>query len=138
MADNFNMKQFLAENKLGAYSRLKEEKMNEAKDIASFLNANMDEFTQKIGDPGSEFEVIGDPLVATAGTDDTSGIDVSFNKEHMLKLFPEGDPYNKVESVEIAGRTIYYNDYLRDKITKEDNAGAEEEKMMDFLAEKNQ
>ena len=32
MADNFNMKQFLMENKLGAYSRLKEEKqeMNES------------------------------------------------------------------------------------------------------------
>jgi hypothetical protein len=30
MADNFNMKQFLMENKLGAYSRLKEETINES------------------------------------------------------------------------------------------------------------
>ena len=91
---------------------IKESYMNEAEDIASFLNANMDEFAQKVGDPGSEFEIMGDPLVATAGTDDMSGIDVSFNKEHMLKLFPEGDPYNKVQSVNIAGKTVYYNNYL--------------------------
>jgi hypothetical protein len=30
MADNFDMKQFLMENKLGAYSRLKEETINES------------------------------------------------------------------------------------------------------------
>ena len=55
---------------------IKESQLNEAEDIASFLNANMDEFVQKVGDPGSEFETMGDPLVATAGTDDMSGIDV--------------------------------------------------------------
>ena len=91
---------------------IKESYMNEAEDIASFLNANMDEFVQKIGDPGSEFKTMGDPLVATAGTDDMSGIDVSFDREHMLKLFPENDPYNEVQSVNIAGKTVYYNNYL--------------------------
>lgn len=91
---------------------INESQLNEAEDIASFLNANMDEFIQKVGDPGSKFEFIGDPLVATASTDDMSGIDASFNKEHMLELFPENDPYNKVQSVDIAGKTVYYNNYL--------------------------
>ena len=90
---------------------IKENQLNEAEDIASFLNANMDEFIQKVGDPGSEFETMGDPLVATAG-DDESGVDVSFDRERMLELFPEEDPYNEVEQTEIAGKTIYYNNYL--------------------------
>jgi hypothetical protein len=30
----------------------------------------------------------------------------------MLELFPAGDPFNKVEETEIAGRKIYYNNYL--------------------------
>ena len=81
-------------------------------DIADFINNNLDEFIKKVEDPGSEFEIMGDPLVATAGTDDISGIDVSFDKEHLLELFPEGDEYNEVQSVEIANRVIYYNNYL--------------------------
>ena len=89
-----------------------ESQLNEAEDIATFLNTNKKEFIQKVGNPRSKFEIIGDPLVATAGTDDDSGIDVSFDKDHMLKLFPENDPYNKVQSIDIAGKTIYYNDYL--------------------------
>jgi len=92
--------------------KIEESYLNESEDIASFLNANIDEFIQKVGDPGSEFETMGDPLVATAGTDDMSGIDVSFNREHMLELFPEKDPYNVVQSANIAGKTIYYNNYL--------------------------
>ena len=87
-----------------------ESQLNEVEDIASFLNANMDEFIQKVNDPGSEFKTMGDPLVATAGVDE-QGIDVSFDREHMLELFPENDPYNKVETVDIAGKTIYYNNY---------------------------
>ena len=58
MADNFNMKQFLMENKLGAYSKLKEEKveevekeeegkMEEAKEEEQFSGVN-EEF--KVGD----------------------------------------------------------------------------------------
>jgi hypothetical protein len=89
-----------------------ENQLNEAEDISSFLNANMDEFVQKVDDPGSKFETMGDPLIATAGTSDMSGIDVSFDREHMLELFPEGDPYNKVQSVNIADKTVYYNNYL--------------------------
>jgi hypothetical protein len=89
-----------------------ESQLNEVENIAAFLNANIDEFIQKVDDPGSKFEIIGDSKVATAGTSDESGIDVSFDKNHMLKLFPEDDPYNEVKSVDIAGRTVYYNNYL--------------------------
>ena len=88
---------------------INENQLNE--NIADFLNANIEEFKQKIADPGSSFEIMGDEKVATAGEGE-NGIDVSFDKEHMLKLFPEGDPYNKVEEAEIAGRKIYYNNYL--------------------------
>jgi len=84
---------------------------NENMTIADFLNANIEEFKQKIADPGSSFEIMGDEKVATAG-DGENGIDVSFDKEHMLKLFPENDPYNQVEETEIAGRKVYYNNYL--------------------------
>jgi hypothetical protein len=85
------------------------EMLNE-ENIADFLNQNMDEITSKLGDVFSNFETMGDPKVATAG-DGEEGIDISFDKEHMLELFPEGDPYNEVKSTDIAGKTIYYNDY---------------------------
>jgi putative cell wall-binding protein len=84
---------------------------NDKENIVNFLNANTKEFISKLGNPGSKFENLGDPKVATAGKSDTSGIDVSFDREHMLKLFPKDDPYNKVEEIEIAGKKIYYNDY---------------------------
>jgi hypothetical protein len=84
--------------------------MLDEENIADFLNQNMDEVKAKLGDVYSEFETMGDPKVATAGEGE-EGIDVSFDKEHMLELFPEEDPYNEVESIDIAGKTVYYNDY---------------------------
>ena len=43
MADNFNFKQFLTENKLGAYSKLKEEdKIEEAENIPSKIEVIKD------------------------------------------------------------------------------------------------
>jgi len=95
------------EHFLGEKYEIKEE-MGE--NIADFLNQNMDEVKEKLGDVFSGFEIIGDPKVATAGEGE-EGIDVSFDKEYMLELFPEGDPYNEVESIDIAGKTVYYNDY---------------------------
>ena len=95
------------EHFLGEKYEIKEE-MGE--NIADFLNQNMDEVKEKLGDVFSGFEIIGNPKVATAGEGE-EGIDVSFDKEHMLELFPEGDPYNEVESIDIAGKTVYYNDY---------------------------
>ena len=84
--------------------------MLDDENIANFLNQNIDEFEEKLGGIRTSFEIMGDPKVATAGEDE-SGIDVSFDKSHMLNLFPESDPYNNVESIDIAGKTIYYNDY---------------------------
>jgi hypothetical protein len=99
------------EHFLGQKYELKEEMEEEmGENIADFLNQNMDEITSQLGDVFSNFETMGDPKVATAG-DGEEGIDISFDKEHMLELFPEGDPYNKVESMNIAGKTVYYNDY---------------------------
>ena len=66
-----------------------------------------------------KFKIMGDSKVATAA-DGERGIDISFDKEHMLSLFPEEDPFNEVESMEIAGKTVYYNDYLAEnKLLKE-------------------
>ena len=107
-------KEFLRMQKLagliteGQFQKKMEE--NQESDIAKFLNDNFEEVKSKLGDPGSKFEIIGDEKVAPAGDGD-DGIDISFDKEHMLKLFPEDDPYNNVESVEIGGKTVYYNDY---------------------------
>ena len=81
------------------------------KEIDTFLNSNFDEVKTKIGNIPSKFKIMGDSKVATAG-DGERGIDISFDKEHMLSLFPEEDPFNEVESIEIAGQTVYYNDYL--------------------------
>ena len=80
-------------------------------EIDTFLNSNFDEVKAKIGNIPSKFKIMGDSKVATAG-DGERGIDISFDKEHMLSLFPEEDPFNEVESMEIAGQTVYYNDYL--------------------------
>ena len=103
-------KEFLKMQKIaGLITENQFKQLNE--NIADFLNANIEEFKQKIADPGSSFEIIGDEKVATAGEDE-NGIDVSFDKKHMLKLFPENDPYNQVEEAEIAGKKVYYNNYL--------------------------
>ena len=107
--ENFNLKGYLTENKL-----LKEE-------IDTFLNDNFDEVKAKIKNIPSKFKIMGDSKVATAGEGER-GIDISFDKEHMLSLFPKEDPFNEVESMEIAGKTVYYNDYLAEnKLLKEIN-----------------
>jgi len=105
--DNFDYKKYLAEGRL-----LKE-------NIADFLNVNYEEIVSKLGNPGSDFEIIGDDKVATAGDGD-KGIDISFDKNHMNKLFPEDDPYNEVEELTIAGKVVYYNDYLAEGKLNED------------------
>ena len=96
---DFDLRKYLVEGRL-----LKEE-------IDTFLNDNFDEVKAKIGNIPSKFKIMGDSKVATAA-DGERGIDISFDKEHMLSLFPEEDPFNEVESMEIAGQTVYYNDYL--------------------------
>ena len=91
-------------------SKMNELNEDEGQNIADFLNANYKEIASKLGNPGSNFEIIGDNKVATAG-DGNKGIDISFDKNHMDKLFPEDDPYNEVKELTIAGKVVYYNDY---------------------------
>jgi len=91
-------------------SRMNELNEDEGQNIADFLNANYKEIASKLGNPGSNFEIIGDNKVATAG-DGNKGIDISFDRNHMDKLFPEDDPYNEVKELTIAGKVVYYNDY---------------------------
>jgi len=50
MADNFNMKQFLAENKLGAYSKLKEEKFYAPSYVAKKYGSKAKEIEDNIED----------------------------------------------------------------------------------------
>jgi len=50
MADNFNMKQFLAENKLGAYSKLKEEKFYAPSYVAQKYGSKAKEIEDNIED----------------------------------------------------------------------------------------
>jgi len=103
--ENFDYKKYLAEGRL-----LKE-------NIADFLNVNYEEIVSKLGNPGSDFEIIGDNKVATAG-DGNEGIDISFDKNHMDKLFPKDDPYNEVKELTIAGKVVYYNDYRGSKMNE--------------------
>jgi len=91
-------------------SKMNELNEDEGQNIADFLNANYKEIASKLGNPGSNFEIIGDDKVATAG-DGNEGIDISFDKNHMDKLFPKDDPYNEVKELTIAGKVVYYNDY---------------------------
>ena len=91
-------------------SKMNELNEDEGQNIADFLNANYKEIASKLGNPGSNFEIIGDNKVATAG-DGNKGIDISFDRNHMDKLFPEDDPYNEVKELTIAGKVVYYNDY---------------------------
>ena len=109
--DNFDLKKYLAEGRI----HLSED---EGQNIADFLNANYKEIASKLGNPGSNFEIIGDNKVATAG-DGNEGIDISFDKNHMDKLFPKDDPYNEVKELTIAGKVVYYNDYRGSKMNEE-------------------
>lgn len=100
-------------------SRMNELNEDEGQNIADFLNANYKEVASKLGNPGSNFEIIGDNKVATAG-DGNEGIDISFDKNHMDKLFPKDDPYNEVKELTIAGKVVYYNDYRGSKMNEEE------------------
>ena len=98
-------------------SKMNELNEDEGQNIADFLNANYKEIASKLGNPGSNFEIIGDNKVATAG-DGNEGIDISFDKNHMDKLFPKDDPYNEVKELTIAGKVVYYNDYRGSKMNE--------------------
>ena len=85
--------------------------------IVDFLNKNYKEVVEKFGFIGSEF-TNGDftddngnlILRGGAGLDDDWGIDISFD----IKYLDSSDYYygNEIEEDVIAGKTIYYNNYL--------------------------
>ena len=112
MADNFDMKKFLAENKLGAYSRLKEEKFY-----------SRDYVTQKYGDKAKEIE---DNI-----QDEEDNNPNIWDLYTSLETAEETDEFVKgfIDEGKAAGEKEE-----KAKLKKED-ADTQAEKMMDFLAE---
>ena len=146
MADNFNMKQFLAENKLGPYAKnpvVENQYDDEDEDYdlnAAFKASPMSHSYEDVLDIFKSYEDesilnnfkakfpegkdisrkdYGD--FAMSMIDDMS--EVSFIQANWISL-TDDDVYTKAGLVE-----------EKEKLAKEDYAGAEEEKMMDFLAE---
>lgn len=148
MADNFNMKQFLMENKLGAYSRLKEEKqeMNESfkyfdnyqdfEDTLFQLYPQVKANPEKYKKDGLDGEVrYSDGYVNWASWNP--------NRPKSPSGLPPGavNMDNKMSQSDLiypAGSRMDETDEKEE--TKEDIGGdigdAQAEKMMDFLAEK--
>lgn len=197
MADNFNMKQFLVENKLGAYSKLKENKFysrdyvaqkygDKAKEIEDNIhdeednNPNIwdlytsletadevDNFVKGYMNEGKNFDLDAafkaSPM--SHSYEDVLDIFESYEDESILNdfkaKFPEGKDisrkdygdfamsmiddmsevaYIKANWISLTDDDVYTKAGLaeeKEKLAKEDYAGAEEEKMMDFLAEEN-
>ena len=87
--------------------------------IAEFCNTHFKELEAIFGKIPTEFEL--ETLengmeLASAGTDYDNGITISFDPE-FVEL---GDVYNEIEDVEVAGRTIYVNNYLLPEDEDED------------------
>jgi len=128
MADNFDMKQFLVENKLGAYSKLKENKFY-----------SRDYVTQKYGDKAKEIEDnIHDEEDNNPNVWDLyTSLETADEVDNFVKGFMnEGEAAYEYEKGKTAGEKEE-----KEKLAKEDlgqdRTDAEAEKMMDFLAEKN-
>lgn len=159
MADNFNMKQFLAENKLGAYSKLKEVEeaktsvskedkievikewiwftcdYGDAKDDINKYNKMVDMyFADKDDVTKEDFKKIWAKVIEKYGAGDVGADWEAFPETwkdvQNGTLVNEGEAAYEYEKGKAAGEKEE-----KEKLAKEDYAGAEEEKMMDFLAE---
>jgi hypothetical protein len=156
MADNFNMKKFLVENKLGAYSKLKE---NESSDLevkwtkkytkdpdlyyekglaSEFEMVNGKKVKEIIGYFEDEDEDEDEEVIGYIYSKSNKDIETEYSEEDLDDAFTkalgsmnEGEAAYEYEKGKAAGEKIE-----KAKLAKEDYAGAEEEKMMDFLAEK--
>jgi hypothetical protein len=86
--------------------------------ISDFGNKHFDEIQNMFGKIRSEFQGTKTKgiEVAFAGSDEDDGIDISFDP----KFEEMSDVYNEIESVEIAGKTIYVNNYLNSNIDDDD------------------
>jgi hypothetical protein len=164
MADNFDMKKFLVENKLGAYSKLKEDVNNEPVEEASKndydslmskLFAIQKKYGYKKARPDQEeYENVRiTPSVERVGSKiiKDGGISVSIESKVSKAAFTDIknllqtkfsdwkiDPQSvtKDDDFDTDSKNVLFFDIVKNKSVKEDYAGAEEEKMMDFLAEK--
>ena len=93
--------------------------------ISDFCNQHFDEIQNMFGKIRSEFQGTKTKgiEVAFAGSDEDDGIDISFDPR-----FEEmSDVYNEIEPYEIAGRTVYVNDYLNSKLDDEEDEEDEDE-----------
>jgi hypothetical protein len=165
MADNFDMKKFLVENKLGAYSKLKEEEVEEAKkevskeqkiqvvkewiwytcnegqakDDINKYNKMVDMYFADKDDVAKEdFKKIYTKVSEKYGTGDIGADFESFESD--WKDVQRGKLVNPKKQYE--GEAAYEYEKGKEageKLAKEDIGGdigdAEAEKMMDFLAE---
>ena len=86
--------------------------------ISDFGNKHFDEIQNMFGKIRSEFQGTKTKgiEVAFAGSDEDDGIDISFDP----KFKKMSDVYNEIESVKIAGKTIYVNNYLNRNLNEED------------------
>jgi hypothetical protein len=88
--------------------------------ISTFANEHFDEIQNMFGKlRGGKFEGFTNNRgieVAFIGTDEDDGMDISFDP----KFEEMSDIYNDIEPVEIAGKTVYVNDYLNHNLDNED------------------
>lgn len=82
--------------------------------VAEFVNANLAEFKSKVQDFEGIFDLI-DPDRGINVVEDESvedGIEIAFDRNTLVGLYGENDPYNVIEEVEINGTKVYYVNYL--------------------------
>jgi hypothetical protein len=103
---------------------LKELKVNNPNpaNIADFCNIHFRKLEEIFGKIGSEFELstLSDGMIeieiASAGVDENNGIDISFNPKYE----EYSNDYNEIEDYDVAGKTIYVNDYLDHRENEDD------------------
>ena len=151
MADNFNMKQFLAENKLGAYSKLKNEgeaayeyekgkaagEKIEKEKLKEDSDENYDIFMDGVLDV-----LVKDKLITKADVDalNRGGADDLMDALHDewegFKNYEETGQAISRSDLNLAARAVAKKiGKLKEDLDK-DRTDAEAEKMMDFLAER--
>jgi hypothetical protein len=92
---------------------------NQQNSITDFCNTNFRKLEKIFGKIGSKFEptTLSNGIeVAYAGIDGENGIDISFDPRYEEM----GNIYNDIEDYDVAGKTIYVNDYLSEDDEEED------------------
>ena len=143
MADNFDMKKFLVENKLGAYSRLKEESNKQKLIDAGYSESDAEDFSDEFEQGGSKVpQKVKDILAKENKT--AEDLFQMFKDEDLVNDRHEYDEEDLMStypglSEKEAEKLVNMLQNIDEKLAKEDIGGdigdAEAEKMMDFLAE---